>query len=289
MPGTHTGTLPRGSAFPWLAPVGVLVNHGFPEDLLSHLEPGPPLIRITQQNPGIRSSAGVLIICAGSDPAARIGTVTPEYGALGLRPGSAARGTFCRAADVNWEGHVIIRPLNRVNAVAAVPDGGSDATVITAKHVVPAQAQRVEPAQAQRVEPAQAQRVEPAQLELSCRTGANGYQIVSVTGELDIATAEQAYSYISEVIDGRPAPVTVDLSGLTFCDASGLGALARIARHARRGRPPAHARLGPAVAGEDHAYYRRRPGLPRAAPVSSRLLGVTCRAQSRPDWLNLAR
>ena len=60
-------------------------------------------------------------------------------------------------------------------------------------------------------------------------------QIVSMTGELDIATAEQAYSYISEIIDGRTAPVTVDLSGLTFCDASGLGALARIARHARQG------------------------------------------------------
>ncbi len=112
---------------------------------------------------------------------------------------------------------MIIRPLNRVNAVAAVPDGGSDATVKIAERMVPAQAKRVE----------------PVQLELSCRTGANGYQIVSVTGELDIATAEQAYSYISEVIDGLPAPVTVDLSGLTFCDASGLGALARIARHAR--------------------------------------------------------
>ena len=105
---------------------------------------------------------------------------------------------------------MVVRPLNRVNADAAVPDGGSDAAVITAE------------------------RVEPVQLELTCRTGANGYQIVSVTGELDIATAEQAYSYISEVIDGRPAPVTVDLSGLTFCDASGLGALARIARHARQ-------------------------------------------------------
>ena len=111
---------------------------------------------------------------------------------------------------------MIIRPLNRVKADAAVPDGGSDAAVITAK--------RGEPAN----------REEPAQLELSCETGANGYQIVSVTGELDIATAEQAYSYISEVIDGRPAPVTVDLSGLTFCDASGLGVLARIARHARQ-------------------------------------------------------
>ena len=112
---------------------------------------------------------------------------------------------------------MIIRPLNRVNVAAAVPDGGSDAAM-TANRMVPVQAQRVE----------------PAQLELSCQTGANGYQIVSVTGELDIATAEQAYSYISEVIDGRPAPVTVDLSGLTFCDASGLGALARVARHARQ-------------------------------------------------------
>jgi len=82
--------------------------------------------------------------------------------------------------------------------------------------------------------PAQKARdVTPAQLELSLRTGANGYQVVSVAGELDIATADQAYSYITEVIDGRPAPVTVDLSGVTFCDASGLGALARLARHAR--------------------------------------------------------
>ena len=105
---------------------------------------------------------------------------------------------------------MIVRPLNRVNADAAVPDGGSDVAVITA------------------------QRAEPAQLELSCRTAENGYQVISVTGELDIATAEQAYSYISEVIDGRPAPVSVDLSGLTFCDASGLGVLARVARHARQ-------------------------------------------------------
>jgi len=108
---------------------------------------------------------------------------------------------------------VIIRPLNRVKDVAAVPDGGSDAAVKIAKI---------------------ADRAEQAQLELSCQTGPNGYQIVSMTGELDIATAEQAYSYISEIIDGRPAPVTVDLSGLTFCDASGLGALARMARHARQ-------------------------------------------------------
>ena len=114
---------------------------------------------------------------------------------------------------------MIIRLLDRDSDVAPVPDGGSDTAVITAESTGPGPL---------------ATEAEHAQLELSTRTGANGYQIVSVTGELDIATAEQAYSYISEVIDGRLAPVTVDLSGLTFCDASGLGVLARAARYARQ-------------------------------------------------------
>jgi anti-sigma B factor antagonist len=120
-------------------------------------------------------------------------------------------------------GHVIIRLLDRDKDVAPAPDGGSDAAV-TITDGVDTWGRNTDGA-----EPAQA----ASQLELSCQTGADGYQIISVAGELDIATAEQAYSYISEVIDERPAPVTVDLSGLTFCDASGLGALARVARHAR--------------------------------------------------------
>jgi anti-sigma B factor antagonist len=129
---------------------------------------------------------------------------------------------------------VIIRPLNRVNGVAAVPDGGSDAAVIAMEDgVSPGGTTPPDPPARGACPPPRTPLGEPAQLELSTRTGANGYQVVSVTGELDIATAEQAYSYISEVIDRRSAPITVDLSGLTFCDASGLGALARIARHAR--------------------------------------------------------
>jgi anti-sigma B factor antagonist len=137
---------------------------------------------------------------------------------------------------------VIIRPLDRDTDVAPVPDGGSDAAVITAERAKPA--------------------AEPAQLELSCRTGSNGYQIVSVAGELDIATAELAYSYLSEVIDGRPAPVTVDLSGLTFCDASGLGALARAARYARqKGRQLALASARPSL-----LKIMRITGLDRAFP-----------------------
>jgi len=108
---------------------------------------------------------------------------------------------------------VIIRQLNRAS-VGVVQDGGSDVAVMTIE------------------------RVEPLALELACATDGDGNQIISVTGELDIATAEQAYAYISDVIDAwpglSPAPVSVDLSGLTFCDASGLGALARVARHARQ-------------------------------------------------------
>jgi len=131
---------------------------------------------------------------------------------------------------------VIIRPLNRVSATAAVPTGestagGSDGTVITAERTSPVLAPV--PAIATPVPlgavPRQADQAEPVQLELS-RQG----QVIRVTGELDIATAEKAYSYISDIIDGGPAPVTVDLSGLTFCDASGLGVLARIARHAKQ-------------------------------------------------------
>ena len=107
---------------------------------------------------------------------------------------------------------MIIRQPNRAS-VGAVQDGGSEVAVMTIERV---------------------QGLDPLQLELSCATDGDGNQIISVTGELDIATAEQAYAYISDVIDAWPTPVSVDLSGLTFCDASGLGALARMARHARQ-------------------------------------------------------
>jgi anti-sigma B factor antagonist len=128
---------------------------------------------------------------------------------------------------------VIIRLLDRVKGDATVQDGGSDADVVTTQIASP---EAAPPVVIPKPSAAPAPAVLPAQLELSTSTGANGYQVVSVAGELDIATAEQAYSFITEVIDGRlkgSAPVTVDLSGVTFCDASGLGALARLARYAR--------------------------------------------------------
>ena len=41
-----------------------------------------------------------------------------------------------------------------------------------------------------------------------------------------------AISYVRQVIDRHRGPVTVDLAALGFCDASGLGALVRMASHA---------------------------------------------------------
>ena len=133
---------------------------------------------------------------------------------------------------------MIIRQLNRVTvdataqpdraSGAAGPDGGSDVAVMTAERV-----QGDHEAKGSEG-PEGPNGSEPLQLELSRQIDGDGNQIVSVTGELDIATAEQAYLYISDVIDAWPPPVSVDLSGLTFCDASGLGVLARIARHARQ-------------------------------------------------------
>ncbi len=72
------------------------------------------------------------------------------------------------------------------------------------------------------------------QLELACQVTPDGKANVRVRGELDIATADQAYTFLRDVVDNQDGPVLMNLSELTFCDAAGLGVLARIAGHARR-------------------------------------------------------
>lgn len=72
------------------------------------------------------------------------------------------------------------------------------------------------------------------QLELSYEVTLDGEAAVTARGELDIATADQAYAYLRDIVDRQRRPVLVNLAGLTFCDAAGLGVLARVAGHARR-------------------------------------------------------
>ena len=72
------------------------------------------------------------------------------------------------------------------------------------------------------------------QLELAYQVASDGKATVRVRGELDIATADQAYTYLRDVVDSQDGPVMMNLSELSFCDAAGLGVLARVAGHARR-------------------------------------------------------
>lgn len=99
---------------------------------------------------------------------------------------------------------------SRVGGDRAAPDGGNDGDMMA----------MLELAQA-------------SQLELGYQV-ADGKATVRVRGELDIATADQAYSYLRDVVDSQDGPVTMNLAELTFCDAAGLGVLARAAGYARR-------------------------------------------------------
>jgi anti-anti-sigma factor len=61
---------------------------------------------------------------------------------------------------------------------------------------------------------------------------------VELDGDLDIASAEAAVSYITDILDRHSGPVIVDLTALAFCDARGLAALVRLAGYAeQRGCP----------------------------------------------------
>jgi anti-anti-sigma factor len=100
---------------------------------------------------------------------------------------------------------------SRVNSDRAAPNGGSDAEMGATTGVAQAM-----------------------QLELAYQTTIEGKATVQVRGELDIATADQAYAYLRDVVDSQRGPVTMNLAGLTFCDAAGLGVLARVAGHAKR-------------------------------------------------------
>ena len=73
-----------------------------------------------------------------------------------------------------------------------------------------------------------------APLRLGHRIAPGGEAVVDICGELDIATAEVAVRYVRDVIDRHRGPVIADLAALAFCDASGLGALVRMAVHAEQ-------------------------------------------------------
>jgi anti-anti-sigma factor len=73
----------------------------------------------------------------------------------------------------------------------------------------------------------------PAALGLTHRIYPDGHATAVVSGELDAATADAARDYVSQVIARSSGPIQLDLTGLSFCDARGLRALAGMAACAR--------------------------------------------------------
>lgn len=57
-------------------------------------------------------------------------------------------------------------------------------------------------------------------------------RIVTVHGEIDMATAERLRDQLTEILHRHTPHLIVDLSGITFCDSSGLLALRGAARRA---------------------------------------------------------
>jgi anti-sigma B factor antagonist len=66
---------------------------------------------------------------------------------------------------------------------------------------------------------------------LSHRT--TGHTVLAVNGELDIATTATLRDRIVNILKDTTTPVIVDLSGVDFCDATGLSLLLSAQRRAK--------------------------------------------------------
>jgi len=59
-----------------------------------------------------------------------------------------------------------------------------------------------------------------------------GTQVITVKGELDLATADRLYQRGRAAIGRQARLLLLDLAGVSFCDSSGLSAFVRIANDA---------------------------------------------------------
>ena len=64
--------------------------------------------------------------------------------------------------------------------------------------------------------------------EFVTSSGAGGTRTLCVTGDVDIATVDQLLTSARECLEDDTDTCEIDLSGVTFMDSSGLGALVRI-------------------------------------------------------------
>jgi len=73
--------------------------------------------------------------------------------------------------------------------------------------------------------------VTPLEVE---RSRIDGYELLTVRGELDIATAPRMLAALNEVLAQMKVPLVVDLSDVLFMDSTGLALLMNARRRAMR-------------------------------------------------------
>lgn len=56
--------------------------------------------------------------------------------------------------------------------------------------------------------------------------------VIRLVGEIDLSTASQLSSVVTDVVGDAPARVVLDMEGVTFCDSQGLGTLVVLSRRA---------------------------------------------------------
>jgi len=66
------------------------------------------------------------------------------------------------------------------------------------------------------------------------RSRVDGYELLTVEGELDIATAPRMISCLNEAIADMAAPLVVDLTNVVFMDSTGLALLMNARRRVVR-------------------------------------------------------
>lgn len=54
---------------------------------------------------------------------------------------------------------------------------------------------------------------------------------VEVAGDIDISTSPRLQAAILELLAGAPGAAVIDMTGVGFCDSSGLSVLVRLNRH----------------------------------------------------------
>jgi anti-sigma B factor antagonist len=58
------------------------------------------------------------------------------------------------------------------------------------------------------------------------------YRILALNGEIDAATGPALRARIFDMVDESPTPLLVDMTGVTFCDSTGLNIAAAVRRYA---------------------------------------------------------